>query len=49
MTEFWTRIGENLLDRLGGPMSSRFVLQPVVAAIFAIVARLQDARLGRSP
>jgi hypothetical protein len=49
MTEFWTRIAENLLDRLGGPMSFRFVLQPVVAAIFAIVAGLQDARLGRSP
>jgi hypothetical protein len=49
MTEFWTRIAENLSDRLGGPMSFRFVLQPIVAAIFAIVAGLQDARLGRSP
>jgi hypothetical protein len=49
MTEFWTRIAENLLDRLGGPMSFRFVLQPVVATIFAILAGLQHARLGRSP
>ena len=48
MTEFWTRIAENLLGRLGGPMSFRFILQPVVASVFAIIAGLQDARLGRS-
>ena len=30
-------------------MSFRFVLQPVVAAIFAIIAGLEDARLGRRP
>jgi hypothetical protein len=49
MGEVWTRIVENLGDRLGGPLSFRFVLQPLVAAIFAIVAGLQDARLGRLP
>jgi hypothetical protein len=49
MTDFWTRLAENLFDRLGGPMSFRFVLQPAVAAILAIIAGLQDARLGRSP
>jgi hypothetical protein len=49
MTEIWTRVAENLGDRLGGPMSFRFILQPVVAAIFAVVSGLQDARLGRPP
>jgi hypothetical protein len=49
MGEVLSRIVENLGDRLGGPMSFRFVLQPVVAAIFAIIAGLEDARLGRRP
>jgi hypothetical protein len=49
MLEVWTRIVENLGDRLAGPMSFRFILQPIVAAAFAIVAGLEDARLGRTP
>src|ERR1700758_4373737 len=49
MGEVLSRIVENLGDRLGGPMSFRFVLQPVVAAIFAIISGLKDARLGRRP
>jgi hypothetical protein len=49
MGEVLSRIVENLGDRLGGPMSFRFVLQPVVAAIFAIISGLEDARLGRRP
>ncbi len=49
MTEIWPRIIENLGDRLVGPMSFRFILQPVMAAIFAVVSGLQDARLGRPP
>jgi hypothetical protein len=49
MTEIWPRIVENLGDRLVGPMSFRFILQPVVASIFAVVSGLQDARLGRPP
>ena len=43
------RIVENLADRLTGPMSFRFILQPVVACVFAIIAGLQDAQLGKSP
>jgi hypothetical protein len=49
MVEVWTRIVENLGDRLAGPISFRFILQPVVAAIFAIVSGLEDAKLGRTP
>ena len=48
MADVWTRILENLADRLTGPMSFRFFL-PVVASVFAIVAGLQDARLGEPP
>jgi hypothetical protein len=47
--EAWIRIAENLGDRVGGPMSFRLILQPVVASIFAIVSGLNDAKLGRSP
>lgn len=49
MMEAWLRIVENLGDRLGGPINFRFILQPIVAAIFAIVSGWQDAKNGRSP
>jgi hypothetical protein len=49
MVDVLSRVVENLGDRLGGPMSFRFVLQPVVAAIFAIIGGLEDAKLGRGP
>jgi hypothetical protein len=35
---------ENLLGRFGGPMSFRFLVQPAVAAFFAIRAGINDAR-----
>src|SRR5687768_2574353 len=35
---------ENLVDRLGGPMSFRFLIQPTVAILFAIRAGVNDAR-----
>jgi hypothetical protein len=43
------RLLENLADRLTGPMSFRFILQPVVASVFAVIAGLQDARPGKRP
>jgi hypothetical protein len=49
MDEALARIWENLGGRIGGPMSFRLILQPVVAAVFAIRAGLQDARTGRPP
>lgn len=42
---FWS----DLIERPGGPMAFRFVLQPVMAAIAAVIDGLKDARLGRSP
>lgn len=35
---------QNFIDRLGGPMSFRFLVQPAVAAFFAIRAGINDAR-----
>ena len=35
---------ENLIGRLGGPMSFRFLMQPAVAIFFAIRAGIKDAR-----
>jgi len=43
------RVVENLADRVSGPMKFRFVLQPVMASIFAILAGIKDARAGKPP
>jgi hypothetical protein len=48
-TEVRGRIWQNLVDRPGGPMVFRFVLQPVMAAIAAFRDGLKDARSGRAP
>jgi hypothetical protein len=39
-----TRGWENFVDRLGGPMSFRFLMQPAMAIFFAVRAGLKDAR-----
>ena len=49
MEEIWTRIVENLADRVSGPMKFRVFLQPVMAAIFAVLAGLKDAKTGKPP
>jgi hypothetical protein len=43
------RIWQNLLERPGGPMTFRFVLQPIMATIAALVDGVRDARNGRDP
>ena len=43
------RIWRNLLDRPGGPMTFRFILQPIMATIAALYDGVEDARTGRSP
>ena len=43
------RMWNDLLARPSGPMSFRFILQPIMAAITAVRAGLVDARTGRSP
>jgi len=47
--ENWRRFWSNLFERPEGPMSFRFILQPVMAAIAALKDGVKDARTGRSP
>jgi hypothetical protein len=42
-----TEIGSDLVGRLHGPFSFRFVLQPIMAAAFAVRDGTLDARRGR--
>ena len=47
MDDVWTRLLEDMASRVTGPMKFRLVLQPVMAAIFAIRSGLADARNGK--
>ena len=47
--EFLARVWEMLVGRADGPLTLRLLVQPTVAAIFAIRAGLRDAREGRAP
>lgn len=49
MNDVWVRMAGNLADRVSGPLKFRFVLQPVVASVFAILSGLRDARARRPP
>ena len=46
-TEVLGRIWQNMLDRPAGPMTFRFVLQPIMAGIAALYDGIKDARDGR--
>jgi len=43
------RVWANLSGRIGGPLTFRLIVQPTVAALFAIRAGVKDSREGRSP
>jgi hypothetical protein len=43
------RLWHNLIERPDAPMRFRFVLQPLMAAAFAIRDGLRDARAGHAP
>ena len=47
MDDLFSRIVENLVGRISGPMKFRLILQPVMAAIFAIRSGLKDAKQGK--
>jgi hypothetical protein len=49
MDDIWARIVENMMGRVTGPMKFRLLLQPTMAAIFAIRAGLADAKQGKPP
>ena len=46
--EVLARIWHNLVERPGGPMTFRFILQPVMATVAAGLAAVRDARVGRT-
>ena len=49
MDHMWERVGSQLIARVTGPMKFRLVLQPCMAAFFAIRSGLADAKAGRPP
>ena len=49
MDDVFSRIAENLVGRLDGPLKFRFILQPVMAIVFAIRDGRKDALAGRDP
>ena len=44
-----TRVVENLISRVSGPMKFRLVIQPLMAAVFAVRDGLKDALEQRPP
>jgi hypothetical protein len=49
MDHMWMRVASQLAARVSGPMKFRLVLQPAMAAFFAIRSGLADARAGKPP
>jgi hypothetical protein len=49
MEELLTRVWENLIGRVHGPLTFRLLLQPAIAIFFATRAGLRDARENREP
>lgn len=47
MEELWQRFSENFLNRLDGPLHFRFIVQPLMAFIFATIDGLKDAKTGK--
>ena len=47
--EFFARVWEMLIGRVDGPFTFRLLVQPTVAAMFAIRAGVRDARENRPP
>jgi hypothetical protein len=44
MEEIWQRVVGNLFGRLDGPLHFRFIFQPLMAVIFAVIDGIKDAR-----
>ena len=44
-----SRLWRDILDRPGGPMTFRFILQPAMAIVAALRDGIRDARTGRRP
>jgi hypothetical protein len=49
MRDMFIRALMNVTDRVGGPMTFRIILQPLMATLLAFRAGLKDAQHGRPP
>ena len=49
MEDLFSHMIEDLVGRVSGPMQFRLILQPVMAAIFAIHSGLKDAKDKKPP
>jgi hypothetical protein len=47
--DYFSRVWNDLIGRISGPLSLRLLLQPTMATIFAIRDGLKDARTGQPP
>jgi hypothetical protein len=47
--DIFARIWSNLTGRIGGPLTLRLFIQPLVATVLAISAGVADGRAGRPP
>jgi hypothetical protein len=47
MENILQRIYENLFGRLDGPLHFRFIIQPLMAVIFAVIDGIKDAKAGK--
>jgi hypothetical protein len=45
--DFLSRFFESFLPRLDGPLHFRFIFQPLMATIFAVIDGIKDAKTGR--
>jgi hypothetical protein len=47
--EIWQRMVGDFFARLDGPLHFRFIFQPVMAIIFAVIDGVKDAKAGKPP
>ncbi len=47
--DFLSRFFGSFLPRLDGPLHFRFIFQPTMAIIFAVIDGIKDAKMGRAP
>jgi hypothetical protein len=45
----WERLVQGIVARLDGPLHFRFIGQPLMASIFAVMDGVKDAKLGNPP
>lgn len=47
MEELWQRFTQDVIGRLDGPLHFRFIVQPLMAIIFATRDGIKDAKAGK--